>query len=397
MRAIGLGVSTRSDASDAAAEASADALESLGGASPAAAVVASTGAYGGGAPARALVARACAELGTAQFAGAALDGLMVGGAEWTGTPAVAVLAFDAPGEGGGSAEVALLDELAGHEDALADELASAFRTPIEPGDLILLFTEPQAVDGARVARSLQRLPAIGIAGVAAGESTGESQPVWAGDEVVRGGVAALRIASAPGTAPRVALSQAGRPVGEPMRITGSTGHWISSLEHRPALDVYRAAVPAPLRDDLPRAARTMLVAIEEGPPDRAGRPAAPRRRIRNVIGFDEARRAFSVAEAPAPGDRLALVALDPAAARDELGRLEARLAGPTPAGALYLNCRARAQVLFDHEGYELGRVASLVGNRPVLGLLSPHLYGRADERSIVELHTYAALAALIDA
>ncbi len=390
MRTVGLGHSTRSDAEDAAGEASARAVEALGGGVPSAAVVVSTGAYGGEAAARKLVARACRELGTFEIAGAALDGLMVGAAEWTAEPAVAVLAL-----ADGGAGVALLEEVAGHEEALAGELASAFDAAPEPGDLLVLFAEAQAIDGHRAARGLQGLGASAVAGMAAGEATGESQPVWAGDEVVRGGLAALRIPGASavrGAGGRVALTQAGRPLGEPMRITRSRGHWISALDDRPALDVYRDAVPAPLRRDLARAARTVLVSLE----DRSG-PRGHRRRVRNVVGFDAERGAFSVAEPPGPGDRLALVALDPAAAREELGRLEARLSGPAPAGALYLNCRARARALFDHEGYELGRVEGILGGCPVLGLMGSHLYAREDERAALELHTYAALAALIDA
>jgi len=86
------------------------------------------------------------------------------------------------------------------------------------------------------------------------------------------------------------------------------------------------------------------------------------------------------------------------AARDELAQLGARLADrPAPAGALYLNCRARASTLFEHEGYELGEVGRLLGGAPVLGLMSSHLFGRAQPLQPLEVHTYAAIAALIDA
>lgn len=182
-------------------------------------------------------------------------------------------------------------------------------------------------------------------------------------------------------------------MGEPMRITRAQGHWILGLEGRSALEVYRGAVPAPLRDDLPRASRSMLVALEAASnPGRGSRG----RRVRNVVGFDEARGAFSVAEAPEPGDRLALLALDGVAAREELGRLGARLAGPPPAGAIYLNCRARASGLFEHEGYELGEIGRLLGGAPVLGMMGSQLLGRSAARQPVEVHTYAAIAALVD-
>jgi len=395
MPEVGLGHSTRSDPADASAEASAMAREALSGAEPDAAIVVATGAWGGEAAARAGVARAVRELGTGEIVGAGLDGLMVGGSEWTGAPAVAVLAL-----AGSGAETALVEQLGGHEEALAEELAASFHAPPSPGDLVIVLAEPQAADGRRLARSLQDLGTPSVAGIAAGEATGESQPVWVGEDVVRGGLAALRIPAAHQKGSRMALTQAGRPIGEPLRITRARGHWIAGLEDRPALDVYRAAVPAPLQDDLPRAAKSILVALEGG----ANGSGERGRRIRNVVGFDESRGAFSVAEAPAPGDRLALVALDGAAARDDLGRLEASLSGPPPAGALYLNCRARAQALFEHEGYELGRVSALAGGCPVLGVMGSHLYARASARPghsadppPLELHTYAALVALIDA
>lgn len=388
---LGLGTSVRPDPADAAQEAVDRALESLGAPTASAAIVVSTSAYGDSSAAARLAARACRALGTGEIVGAGLDGLMVGAREWTGEPAVAVLAL-APWI---PCSLTLLDGLAGHEADLGDELIAGLGGPGEAEDLVLLFFDPHALDGRVAAASLGAVGSASLVGVAAGEQHGSPQPVWVGDEVAHGASSALRIRASRKGEPRIALTQAGRPVGEPLRITKARGHWILGLEGRPALETYRAAVPAPLRDDLPRAARSMLVAIE-GAPD-AGRGARGRR-VRNVVGFDEGRGAFSVAEAPEPGDRLALVALDGVAARDELGQLGARLSdGPAPAGALYLNCRARASALFEHEGYELGEVGRLLGGAPVLGLMSSHIYGRAGPLQPLEIHTYAAIAALIDA
>jgi small ligand-binding sensory domain FIST len=258
---------------------------------------------------------------------------------------------------------------------------------------VLFFADPHAFDGRAMASGLGAVGAAALAGVATGESFGSPQPVWVGDEVVHGAVAALRLQATERDEARISLTQAGRPVGEPMRITRAQGHWILGLEGGSALEAYRQAAPAPLRDDLPRASRSMLVALEAAP---EGGEGSRGRRVRNVVGFDEARGAFSVAEAPLPGDRLALLALDSVAARDELGRLGARLAGPTPAGALYLNCRARAGGLFEHEGYELGEVGRLLGGAPVLGMMGSQVYGRSAPHQPVELHTYAAIAALVD-
>lgn len=388
VRRLGLGHSTRSDPASACAEAATRALRGLGGADPDAALLVATGAWGGTAQARAGLAAARNELGLDQIAGAGLDGLMVGGSEWTGEPAACVLAFS-----GSGAEAAHVEAVAGREDSLAEELAAGFETPPAPGDLILVFAEPHSLDGARVARSLDRLAPATVVGIAAGDGEGEGQPVWAGGDVIRGGVAALRIPAARGTCSvRSLLSQAGRPVGEPRPITRCRGHWITRIDDRPALDVYREAVPAPLRDDLPRAARSVLVSLE-----RPVGASARGRRVRNVVGFDAARGAISLAEAPRPGDLASVVVLDQAAAREDLGRLEAALRGPAPLGALYLNCRARARALFEHEGYELGRFEALASGRPVLGLMGSHVYGRADAGEPLALHTYAALATLIEA
>ena len=389
MPSLGLGTSLRQDPAEAAREAADFALEALGESRAAAALVVSTAAYGSNQAARRLCASACRALGTGEIVGAGLDGIMVGAEEWTAEPAVAVMAFG-PRH---AASVALLDGVAGHEAELGEDLAAELGGSGSPEDLFLFFADPHEIDGRAAAAGLGRLSGGALAGIAAGESFGGPQPVWVGDDVAGGALAALRIRAAAGDPTRIALTQAGRPIGEPLRITRVRGHWIMALEGRPALDVYRDALPGPLREDLPRAARSVLVAFEEAShPEREARG----RRVRNVVGFDEARSAFSVAEAPEPGDRVALVALDAVAAREELGRLGARLSGPTPAGMLYLNCRERARGLFEHEGFELGEVGRLVGGAPTLGLMGSHLYGRAGARHPLELHTHAAIAALIE-
>ena len=392
MGSLGLGTSLRHDPAEAAAEAADLALEALGEPRASGALVVSTAAYGGDEAARRLCARACRTLGTGEVLGAGLDGVMAGAEEWTAEPAVAVMAFG----GDHTAQVALLDGVAGHEAELAEDLVAELGGSSQrPGDLVLFLADPHGLDGRAVAASLDGLSGCALAGIAAGESFGPPQPVWAGDEVASGAIAALRVSAGVDAATRISLTQAGRPIAEPLRITRVQGHWILALEGRPALEVYRDALPLPLRNDLPRAARSVLVAFEEAShPESGPPPRGPR--VRNVIGFDEARAAFSVAEAPKPGDRLALVALDGVAAREELRRLAARLSGPTPAGGLYLNCRERARALFDHEGYELGEISRLVGGAPMLGLMGSHIYGRSGLRHPLELQTYAAIAALID-
>ena len=184
----------------------------------------------------------------------------------------------------------------------------------------------------------------------------------------------------------IGVSHCWEPIGAPMLVTGSQGNRISSLDDRPALDLYLDAFAAPAEvrqggDAFARFATT--------------RPLGLRRRdrieIRFVSGADLVQRSLlTIAEMPQGG--LAYLMQGDAhsvlAATEEACRSACEgLGGARPQGLLLFDCVARRAVLqespFDAgaeaaaepglpQDPELARIGALLGGCPYGGF---HTYG----------------------
>jgi small ligand-binding sensory domain FIST len=203
------------------------------------------------------------------------------------------------------------------------------------------------------------------------------------------------------------VTQGCQPVGPTREITACERNIVLSLDGEPAL-------PCLLRDlgmaDLsePRAALPRLRATLVGLTDahdmalgRGGQFGADTR-VRHLIGLDPARNAVAVAEAVAPGMRLAFCQRDVEAARRDLVRICSEIrdevesqsepalaasgaAAADPArgilGALYISCSGRGGPHFGGPSAELRIVQHALGDVPLVGFFAAgeiarhHLYG----------------------
>ena len=118
--------------------------------------------------------------------------------------------------------------------------------------------------------------------------------------------------------------------------------------------------------------------------------------MRNVVGFDRARDAFSVPEPMASGQGLAFVQLDADAAREGFVDQLNALRDPQPTFGLYFNCRARGASLFGEAGVEASCLANAFADRPIAGLTGPFQLApqRPGEGPVVL--TYSGVLAFID-
>lgn len=370
----GAALSRHADPARAAAEAAAGARAAAGDAD--AALVFAAGHGEGAARAAAAAVEA---LGTRAVAGAAAHGVLAGCDEEEERPAVAVLAL-----AGLAATPFRMPDLAGLEDAAGDELAAALGRPAAPGDLVVLFVDPVALDLRRLLGACDAvLPPGALVGAAAAIGPdGRAGLAWSGREVLAGGACGL-VLHLPRPA-RVLVPQGCRPITDPLPVTRSDGHWVLELGGRPALDVYREVAGAPLAADLRRSAERVVVALPRGASDTwVARP---------VAGFAPARRAFALAEDLKPGAPLRLALRDADLAREDLRRA---LAGAAPAAAaLLLGCSGRGRGLFRHAGLEAALVARALGATPLAGAFGAFPLGPAAGASA--LHAYAAVLALLD-
>ncbi len=356
MMKSGIGISTRLDISAALDEAVGSAVAGLGGSPVDAALVMATAAWGRAALSD-LVDRVDERLGHAAWAGASVEGLLVGNREITNRPGLAVATLS-----GLRAEAFLCDGLVGHEAAAGAEIASALPHPARSQDLLVLFADSVNLEMQPLLAGLvPELGELAVVGIGASELAGDSPRVWARGRCSEGGCAGLWLR--PTQSPRVAVTRGVRRLTESLEVTRTQGHWVLGLGGRPALDVLSESLTGP-SDNL--GAENFLVAIQrlEESTGKAGDSAV----IRNLIGSDPGRGAVGVAEPMVAGDRLWLVRPDREVAREEL--LERISVGGSERAALglYLSCPSRGEMLFERAGLEGELLAGALGGGPFLGM-----------------------------
>ncbi len=390
----GTGVSSRRGAFSALDEAVASALAGLGGAARAdAALVFATPSLC--ADPEPLLARACAALGTQRLVGALSYGVIGCGRECD-DPGLAVLALS-----GIEARPFLFADLAGNEAAVGEDLQDLLGAPARPEDLVIVLPDPGGFDAARLVESL--IPACGdavVVGAGAADPAIGRPLQWAGTRVASGALAGIVLRGT--RRPRIAVTQACRPLTGLLTVTRVQGHWILELDGRPALDVYREAVRGPLAEDLRRAASFVLVAI----PRSVEAPLATGNYlVRNLAGFATDQRAFATPELFQPGDAIALAMREPETAREDLRAmlepLSAALGGAAAApaagregAAIYFDCVARGRSLFGLEGLEVGYLEAALCGVPLLGMFGSCEIGPVGGHT--ELLTYTGVLAVLE-
>jgi small ligand-binding sensory domain FIST len=381
MLRTGVGFSKQSDARSAGREAAEGALAAAGRAE--AALLLATPAHAGQLPG--LLAAASDALGTRAVVGASVHGVLAGGREHEGGPAVAVLAA-----AGMPAEPFLIPDLAGEEALAGEQIAELLESAPRPEDLVIALPDPRALrpdallDG--LARSLGEATVVGAGAMGA---VADPPLQWCGERIVSGALAGLVLRGA--RRPRIGVTQACRPATGLLTVTRVRGNWILELDGRPALEVYRETAGEPLAEDLRRAAAHVLVAL----PRDAGETLAPGSYlVRNVAGFAISENAFAIPEQLPPGRRIALAHRDPEVAREDLKAMLAGLAGGAPAGALYFDCCARGAGFFGVQDLEAAYLEQALGPTPLLGLFGSCEIGPIGGRT--ELLTYTGVLALLD-
>jgi small ligand-binding sensory domain FIST len=379
MMRAGVGLSTDPDPVRAAEEAASGALCRAGKAD--AALLLATAGFADAMPA--LLDAAIGGLSTRALAGATCHGVLGLGREEE--HAVVALAIS-----GLEVEPFLLEDVDPFEPRVGEELRARLGGGARPEDLVVLLPDPRGVPLLAVLEEVRTAlaPAV-VVGAGAADPVWDRPQQWCGREIASGGLAGLVLRGP--RPPRVGVTQACRPITEPLPVTRAQGHWILELGGRPALDVYREAARGPLGEDLRRAASFVLAAL---PKADAGPLTPGGYLVRNVAGFALEEKAFAIPEALAPGELLGLVVREPEAARDDLKTMLGDLEGGDPAFGLYFDCCARGAALFGVPGLEAGYLERSLGGTPLAGMFGSCEIGPIGGRP--ELLTYTGVLALID-
>jgi small ligand-binding sensory domain FIST len=416
MMRAGCGISLHRDGETAAREAAAVALARAGVERAEAALLFATPHYGDDPTPLLRAAVHC--LGTEAVVGASANGVLADGRVVEGEPGLAVLALT-----GVEAHPFLLSDLRGSEAAAGGEIASRLGGRARASDLVVLLPDPMALAMRPLLAGLREaLAPAALVGAGAVNGVTPASLQWLGEEVATGALSGLVIRGS--RRPRVRVTHACRPVTGPLTVTRASGHWILELDGRPALDVYREVARGPLAADLLRAASLLMVAIPspetgesapasqrapgarhrqsqrgEGGESRPGRSSDPIAqgcyRVRNVVGFSEARGGFAVPEPMGRRQEIALVLREPEGAREALGAMLEEMREPEASLGLYFNCSGPGISPFGIPGLEAAYLERALGGVPLAGMLGSCEIGPL--AGTTELLTYSGVLALVDA
>jgi small ligand-binding sensory domain FIST len=163
------------------------------------------------------------------------------------------------------------------------------------------------------------------------------------------------------------LSQGCSLIGEQHRITQCSQNVITTIDDRPALDVFNEEIGEVLARDLSRVAGYIFVALPIRGSDTGDYV------VRNLVGIDPENKQLIIGDLVEPGQRIQLCRRDGSSAWEDLDRTLTSLtrrAGGTVKGALYYSCLGRGRHLFGENSEELKAIQSHLGNVPLAGFFA---------------------------
>ena len=351
---VAAGLSTRSEAGDAAREAARAAASELDGRPADLAFLFLSPAH---ADAVAETAAAVRE----ELVGARLLGCVAGGVvgrerELEEGPAAAVWTASLPG--------AEIDCFHAEALALGDEATVTGIPALEDAALLTLLVDPFTFPTGPVLGALNEeypgLPVVG--GVALAGAEPGTAALIVDDEVHTEGAVGAALGN---VEVRAVVSQGCAPIGRDSVITSAEGNVVYELAGQPALERLRDEVAALPVDEQVLATRGVLagLVIDENRPEyRRGDYL-----MRGLIGVDEETGALAVGEEVRVGQTLRFHVRDARSADDDLRSALQPLAGERAAGALLFTCNGRGTSMFPEPHHDARLVAESLGRPAVAG------------------------------
>ncbi len=329
-------------------------------------------------------------LAPAHLLGATAAGVVAGGRELEGDPALSVWAASLPG-----AEVRTLRYHPPSESGLAEAstLAAAGLWPAPPAsaDAMVVLADPFTTPAAPLLEWLdERRPDTIVTGaLASGAGEPGGNRLLIDHAVEDSGAVAVALS---GVRARAIVSQGCRPVGQGFTVTRARMTLLEELGGSPALtrlrEVYAAASP----EDRERlgAGVHLGVVIDEYRED-FGRGDFL---IRSVLGSPEGSTAVLVDEQIEVGQTVQFHVRDADSADEDLRSVlgEAAAGGPPP-GALLFTCTGRGTGLFDLPDHDATLAHERLGAPALGGMLAAGEIGPVGSRTF--LHTFTASLLLI--
>ncbi len=358
-----IGTSTEADAATAVSAAVRPALAAS--ASPAFALVFSTFEY----PAEEVALAASRELGTTPWAGVVTPAILAEGHVMPRGIAVGILDCERMRVRVGAPETTSTDAREAGRCAAREALVGMPLPPADRSRAMLLFTDTTSHDAAEVVHGALSVAGAGIAWCGGGTGTLDANvraAQFANGRALRDHVVAVTLDCHARVG--VGIKHGWQPTGPPAMVTRAQGTRVEQLEHRPALDIYRAAAAeVGLHLDADEFVR-FAMSHPLGIPQADGEYL-----VRDPLGLDDAGALRFLAGVP-DGAIVRVMEGTPAmlveAARDAASMARRDVGAPI-GGALVFDCISRYLMLGDRLHDELAACHDALGEGvPVLGCLT---------------------------
>ena len=291
-------------------------------------------------------------------------GIVGGGFELEGTPAISLTAGYLPGVE--MTAFHLLAEQRPTPEASHAEWSAALGLDDEPSGLIVL-PDPFSFDAQAFAQGIDNVfpDCVLLGGLASGGREPGEHALILGDQLHRQG--AVGVALSGNVLIDAVVAQGCRPVGPPCFITRCDAHLLFELDGRPALDVLDEICGNLSEADLEFARGALFVGLvmkrgleTYGQGDFL---------LRNLLGAMPDERALAVGARLQENDVIQFHVRDARASWEDLDSLMAYHAAhcPAPEGALMFSCLGRGANLYGEMGHDTKVVYSHLGEIPMGG------------------------------
>ena len=380
---IGTGLSTASDAREAAIEAGVAARDALGGERCDLAIVFASGLHLG--VPETLLEAVHEALVPEQLVGCGAGGVIGPHREIEEGTAVSIWAAHL-GDGSAVAFHAAVEELEEGAGALTG------MPDLDGAAGAILLADPATFPTDAVLRFLSdATPMISLLGGLASGRTGDGAVLFMGEEVLDEGAVGVRL---DGVEMLPCVSQGATPIGPELTITAADGNVIEELAGRPALMTLRETIESLPSEELEMVEGGLLVGIvvDSNKPEYVQGDFL----VRGLVGADPASGNVAVAADVHPGQVVRLHARDAFSAdrdlREALAVQMTALGGRAPAGALLFACNGRGRDMFSHPHHDADALAEALLDAPTAGFFAAGEIGPVGGEHF--LHSFTATIAV---
>jgi small ligand-binding sensory domain FIST len=189
------------------------------------------------------------------------------------------------------------------------------------------------------------------------------------------------------------MTQACRPLGNPVIVTRAEKNIIYELGGRRASDVFAEVAGEERMKDLRHAISSVFLGLPMEPDQ--DQIAQGQYLVRGIMGIDPESGAIAIGDEARTGQILTFALREPIGAREDLMRMSNELQGnhyPASFG-MYFNCMARGKGLYGEEGVDSRALRSTLEGVPFAGFFSGSEIAPICEKTY--LHQYSGVLLLV--